>query len=150
MKIFCGGTTMKISERSLRTGRRGQSGLIATAAIIIALALVVGLGFFIHDRFWGSPSQQQTTFSIANSGGAGTQSLAASGNNCGSTKTSTLQLTQHNGLNSSGDEIYNQTCQFYSVDANGKENHVGTIGNTDGSNSAISPTCGGSPYVLRC
>ncbi len=136
----------KVNSHTEQMGRKGQSTLMAAAAVLIAIVAVVIGGIWIHDRYWGTPSQGQTLSIVGNGGGA--QELQSTGNNCGTARTSTITFTQQNGLNTTGNEGVDSTCYVYKYNnATGVESYVAT--QTDTTAGTLSADCN-QLYRMYC
>ncbi len=137
---------MEHSNTHKQMGRKGQSLWIAGGVVLAALAIAIVAGIFVHDRFWGTPSQPQQLTIVGNGGGA--QELQSTGNNCGTSRTSTITFTQQNGLNTTGNEGFDSTCYVYKYNnLTGVETYVAT--QTDTTAGTLSADCN-QQYRMYC
>src|SRR6185295_16417453 len=102
---------------------------------------------FTYNYLHGTPSQGQTLSVITAGNGGGAQEVLSSGNNCGTSRTSTITFTQQNGLNTTGNEGFDSTCYVYKVGADGGETYVAT--QTDTTAGTLAGDCN-QLYNMYC
>lgn len=117
-----------------------------TKTVLGVLGIILVLGVLAS---WGGYLTLNASGTSTNAQGqivTGAQKLESTGNFCGDAKTATVTLTQHNGINETGDETYDSTCYAYIL-SDGKEQLATTV--TDTTAGTFTANCGQS-YRLRC